>query len=275
MRKLLALLTASLAIADSAYAHGPQIQVTNDGGKIVTRQIFLDGPYAALTGQKSVYVMPFLDNLGVTYARPNNVDFVAPGVPEFYSGAGLAMGYGFDAVNNPAPFVIGSKFFVNFTAGLKKWDGAAFVDPGIAQIQAFTGSFSAPTGTATTTDAGPFASLAVQPGAATVEFSDGVEEHATVRYRFLGDGVTPSSAANGIYLLSLQFSNPTAGLQPSDPLNFVLNKQADSVALQAAVASLGVSPNLIQSLVPEPTSAAWALGGLFSALAAGRRWRRS
>ena len=33
--------------AASAFAHGPQIQVTDDGGKIVTRQLIADAPYGA------------------------------------------------------------------------------------------------------------------------------------------------------------------------------------------------------------------------------------
>jgi hypothetical protein len=251
-------LLATLIATGTAYAHGPQIQVTVTGGKITTREIVLDGPYSnSLTPPKSVYVMPFLDSGGVTYARPNNVDFVTPGVPEFFSGPGLAYGYGYDATTNPAPFVVGSDFSISLTAGLKKWDGAAFVDPGVAQIQAYTGGNAAPSGTATTADGpGPFQSLQLPAGAATVSFTaEGAEVHNTARYRYLGDGATPSTAPDGIYLLSFQLSNDPSGT-PSDPFYFVLNRNSPPGALPAAVASLGVSPNLVQSLVPEPTSAA-------------------
>ena len=49
---------ASLAAA-SAYAHGPQIQITNDSNKIVTREIVDESSYStALSYPKSVYVMP-------------------------------------------------------------------------------------------------------------------------------------------------------------------------------------------------------------------------
>jgi hypothetical protein len=163
-----------------------------------------------------------------------------------------------------------------FTAGLKKWDGAAFIDPGVAQIQAFTGSFSAPTGTATTEDA-PTQSLQIPAGAATVDFAaDGVETHATARYRYLGDGVNPSSAPVGIYLLSLQLFNPASGTQ-SDPFYYVLNKAGSPSALAEAIGSLDVSPGLVQLLVPEPASAGLcALGlGAVRKIAQRRRGRRS
>ena len=43
----------------AASAHGPQIQITNDNNKIVTRALHQDGDYSlALTAPKSVYVMP-------------------------------------------------------------------------------------------------------------------------------------------------------------------------------------------------------------------------
>jgi hypothetical protein len=253
-------------------AHGPQIQITDEGGKIVTRELLVEGPYShTLTAPKSVYVMPLVDNLGVSYARPNNVHFVAPGVPTYYSGPGLAYGYGYDATTNPEPFALGSKFGLAFVDGLKTWNGAAFVDPVAAEFEAFTGGFGAPTGVARTTDAGSFASLPVPAGASTVAFaSDGDEAHGSVRYRYLGDGVTPSSAPSGVYLLSLQITSTQSGLQPSDPFYFMLNKNAGLAAVQSAVASLGVAPSQVQ-FVPEPSSLALAVCGL---LAVGRRGGR-
>jgi hypothetical protein len=164
---------------------------------------------------------------------------------------------------------------LSLTAGLKKWDGAAFVDPGVAQIQAYTGGNAAPTGTATTADGlGPFQSLQLPAGAATVGFTaDETEVHNTARYRYLGDGVNPSTAPDGIYLLSFQLFNDPSGT-PSDPFYFVLNRNSPPGALPAAVASLGVSPSLVQTLVPEPTSAAMAALGWLG-MAAHRRRRIS
>jgi hypothetical protein len=272
MHRLIALLT-SIVVGGSACAHGPQIQVTVTAGKITTREIHLDGPYSnALSPPKSVYVMPFLDSGGVTYARPNNVDFVLPGVPEFFSGPGLAYGYGYDATTNPEPFKVGSTFGLALIDGLKKWNGAVFEDPGDAQLQAYTGGNAAPSGTATTVDVPSlYPILPVPAGANTVNFTDGVEAHATARYRFLGDGVNPSSAPDGIYLLSLQVFNELSAT-PSDPFYFVLNRNSFPGMLAAAVAALGVDPSLVQSLVPEPTAV--GLAGLgFLAVAAHRRRR--
>ena len=62
---------AALAVS-ATHAHGPQIQITNDGGKIVTREMFQDSPYEHLAAPKLVYVMPMLDFNGVCHSRPNN-----------------------------------------------------------------------------------------------------------------------------------------------------------------------------------------------------------
>jgi hypothetical protein len=276
MRYFVVVLMAVVAAGETAVAHGPQIQITATGGKIVTRELIVDGPYStSLTPPKTVYVMPMLDNLGVSYARPNYVDFVVPGVPEFYSGPGLAYGYGYDAATNPAPFAGGTTFGFAFVDGFKKWDGTAFSDPGVAQMQAFTGGFSAPTGTATTTESPVFQSLQIPAAPASIDFSaDHEEVHSTARFRYLGDGVTPSSAPDGIYLLSFVLVNPPIGALPSDPFYFVLSKNGAPAALEAAVGSLGVSPSLVQSLVPEPGMGVLVCG-LFvpAAVARGRRRR--
>src|SRR5205809_8099819 len=86
--------TFVLLPAVSAIAHGPQIQITNDGGKIVTRQLIADGPYSnSLTAVKSVYVTPLLDFNGVWYLPPNSS--IAPILVglAFPSGVGFACGY--------------------------------------------------------------------------------------------------------------------------------------------------------------------------------------
>ena len=68
----------------TAFAHGPQIQITNDNNKIVTRQLLNDGPYSdTLTPPKSVYVMPLLELDGTWYSRPNNSQVAdVPAFPE-------------------------------------------------------------------------------------------------------------------------------------------------------------------------------------------------
>src|SRR6478752_1021029 len=119
--------------AVSAFAHGPQIQITNDGGKIVTRQLIADGPYSnSLTAAKSVYVMPLLDFNGVSYSRPNSSIDPILGVPAFPSGPGFAYGYDL-ADGGPQLFATGSVFSLVFTDGLRRWDSSAFVDAGPTQ----------------------------------------------------------------------------------------------------------------------------------------------
>src|SRR4051812_21990748 len=62
---------AALAAA-TASAHGPQIQITNDAGKIGTRQLLVDAPYSgALTANTLVYVMPLVQFNSVLYSQPN------------------------------------------------------------------------------------------------------------------------------------------------------------------------------------------------------------
>src|SRR3954463_10614492 len=143
-----------------AHAHGPQIQVTDDNGKIVTRQLILDAPYSnALTGIKTVYVMPLAEFNGAYYTRPNDAMDPILGVSAFPSGPGFAYGYDL-ADGGPQQFAAGSVFSLGFTAGLKRWNGSAFVDAGAMELKAFRGSdpdISTPAANfAVTSDAGPF-----------------------------------------------------------------------------------------------------------------------
>ena len=269
MRKLgfLPLMAVALAV-DGVWAHGPQIQVTGEGGKIVTRELILDGPYSdSLTDVKSVYVMPVRENVGVWYSRPNGEIDPVLQVPAFFSGPGIAYGYGFDPSEpNSAAFIPGSAFSLDFTAGLLRWDGAAFVDPGPVQVEAFRGGIGAPTATARTSDSAPFASL---PFGAVNYGTDGDEVHATSRFRFLGNGVSPTiESPDGVYLLSLQLDNTRTA--SSDPFYFVLNKNESRTTVEAAVASLNVAAPLVQ-FVPEPGSAGLAILGLAAAANAIRR----
>src|SRR5262245_17149292 len=150
--QLVAVTLCALATGEAA-AHGPQIQITGETGKIMTRRLHLDGPYSdSLTAPTAVYVMPLREFVGVWYSRPN--EKLLLGQPEFFSGPGLAYGYGYDPLTpGSAPFTEGAKFELGFTAGLKRWDGTAFVDAGPAEMEAFTGGNpNSPTGVARTTD---------------------------------------------------------------------------------------------------------------------------
>lgn len=274
MRYLSIITGASMALAAGvAAAHGPQIQINVDGGKIVSRELFMGGPYsAALTAPKSAYVMPLLDydfsfdGRSYSYVRPNNVAFTSPGRPEFYSGPGFAYGYGWSAAN--PPFAPGTKFGLTILDSLKAWNGAAFVDAGVAEIQAYTGSnpYSA------TNTALPGVALQFPTGAG-ISYPAGneVEGHATVRYRFLGDGANGSSAPDGVYLMRLQLSHPTTALS-SDPFYYVLNKNA-SGQVAAAVGSLGLDATLVQYAVPEPSATLLGAWACLALAAAGRLHR--
>jgi hypothetical protein len=252
-------LTISLS-ASPASAHGPQIQITEDNKKIVTRELHLDGLYStALAPPKSVYVMPLLPLDAVWYSRPNNTPSATiPSLPEFPSGPGLAYGYDL-ADGGTQAFAAGSVLSVGFADGLKRWNGAAFVDAGATQLKSFRGSNASistpPENFAITSDSGPFDSVSLAPVAAGYG-TDGAEVHSSLRFALLGDGTSPtSSSPDGVYLLKMQVSS-TQGLSASDPYYFVLNKNGAAADVAAAVQSLGVAPSLVQWLVPEPSCAA-------------------
>jgi len=247
----------ALLAAASAHAHGPQIQITRDAGKIVTREIVDASSYhTVLSAPKSVYVMPLAQYLGVWRAQPSNSQ-LPDATPEFVGWPGFAYGYGYDATTNPAPFPLGSKFVLSFTAGLQSWDGAAFVDAGETEAEAYRGSSASPSALARTSHSGPFQSL-MFPGGAGISFtSEGGDAHNTVNYRMLGDGASTTSALlDGIYLLSLQLSSTGASVAASDPFHFVLHKNPAQGSVAAAIDSLGFAPELVQ-IVPEP--GAWLL----------------
>ncbi len=272
--RYLAALTAAMVVPLPAGAHGPQIQTTLTGGKIVTRRIVGDANYhTALTSPTSVYAMPLAPYQGVWRAQPDGR--VEPDLTPTYVGwPGFAYGYGYDAATNPAPFPVGSNFVLGFTAGLKSWNGAAFVDAGVTEAEAYRGSSVSPSALAKTSDAGPFASLTF-PGGAGVSFaSSGADVHNTVHYRMAGDGSSITSPlADGVYLLSMQLSSTDASVGASDPFHFVLSKHAAPATVQAAIGSLGVDPSRVQA-IPEPTSGTLAALGLLGAAVASRRRRR-
>jgi hypothetical protein len=262
LRKMACACAVVLA-ANAACAHGPQIQTTQDAsGKIVTRKILVDDYTSTLTEPIRVYCMPLGNLNGAWLARPSEI----PGGP------GLAYGYGYDALTNPEPFPAGSQFILSFVDGLKKWDGAAFVDAGITEVEAYRGSSLSPSALAKTTDLTPYNSFAFPPNNGTTSFGisfavEQAETHNTVNYRMLGDGSSSASLlGDGIYLLSLQLGSTDSSITSSDPFYFVLAKNARGIG--AAVASLGIDASQIQ-FIPEPATAAIALVTTFC-LAGGR-----
>jgi hypothetical protein len=259
--------TSVLLAAVSAFAYGPQIQLTNDSGKIVTRQLIADGPYSnSLTAVKSVYVMPLLDFNGVTYSRPNSSIDPILGVPAFPSGPGFA--YGYDLADGGAQqFEAGSVLSLAFTDGLKQWNGTSYVDAGATQLKAFRGSnasiASPPESFATTSDSGPFDSLDL-PAVAANYGAEVAEVHTSLRFALLGDGADPLSVSpNGVYLLSMRLTSTQSGLIASDPYYFVLYKNAAPGVVLDAVNALGFSASAVQFAdVPEPAVFSLAVIGL-------------
>jgi hypothetical protein len=267
-RACLAVVMLSSFLTTRVLSHGPQLQITNDEGKIVTRNIFFDSPYTELTSRKSLYVMPLMEYNGGWYSRPNGEVDPVLGLPVYYSGPGLA--YGYDQVDGGARTLLADTILsLNLTDGLKRWDGTSFVDPGSEQIQAFRGSAESPSATAITSDSGAVASLALPAIAADYD----EEAHSTVRFRLLGDGTDPlSTSQDGVYLVSLNVASTQAGLASSDEFHFMLAKNAGLTEVSAAVAATGIDAAQVQ-FVPEPASivlAAWAALGL-----AGWRRRRA
>jgi hypothetical protein len=246
-----------LALALPAFAHGPQIQITNDNGKIVTRELFLEGPYSSrLSSPKSVYVMPIQTNGGVWYSHPNDTIDPVTSAPAYPSGPGLAYGYDF-LDGGPQAFAANSVLSVGFTAGLKRWDGAMFADAGATEIKAFRGSnpdiTTPPENFAITSDAASNDSVSL-PAVVADYGTEGTEVHNSIRFALLGDGSQPTSdSPDGVYLLSLEISSTQTDLSPSDPYYFVLHKNAVDATVSSAVNSLGVSPDRVQ-FVPEPNS---------------------
>ncbi|MBX9652173.1 hypothetical protein K2Y11_00995 [bacterium] len=230
-----------VTLASTAMAHGPQIQITNTGDKIVTRNIFSDEPYTPLTDPISVYVLPLnLEPNGTYYVQPNDEINAGTGLPAFPSGPGITYGLG-------STFASGYRFTLNLVDGLKLWNGTTWVDPGTEQIQAYRGSETAPTASAITSDSSPFASF----NFSNIPANYAASAHSSVSYRLLGDGVSGTAASDdGIYLLSMQLSSNQPGLASSDTFYFVLYKNVGRAEALEAVQSLGVSPAAVQ-VVPE------------------------
>jgi hypothetical protein len=216
--------------------------------------------------------MPLLETGGVWYSRPNNAPSnTLPGQPEYLSGPGIA--YGFDQVDGgPRAFASGQHFELNLIDGLQRWDGSAFNDPGLEQIEAFRSSGS-PAVTNDSLTPGSPATLAYSNVSATYN----AEAHSSASLRLLGDGSSPTAPSDdGVYLLSMTYGSSEAGLNDSDPFYFVLHKNAPAADVAAAVGSLGIAPWKVQ-YVPEPgatvllaVGAAWLSAG-----GASRHLRRS
>ncbi|MCG8406303.1 MAG: PEP-CTERM sorting domain-containing protein [Phycisphaerales bacterium] len=269
MRQFAISTAAVLAVMTSAYGHGVQIQVTHDSvsGKIQTREVLSSSGSAPTTisNLKRVYVMPLLPVLGGAgdgwYTRPegalNALGFpihpTGPGVMYQYDSQIPGTGWAFSG-SSSLPNLENSQFGYQFASGLSEWNGSSFVDPGTEQLQMFSGDgTSVPSSSALTSDAGPFDAFS---------FSNisvmGGNPHRSAGFRLFGDGVGsslagPAAGDDGIYLASLLVTSTAAGVFDSDPIHFVMFKNASLASAITAAESLGFDPSLVE-IVPEPSS---------------------
>jgi hypothetical protein len=268
MRRSLLTLAIGALIAAPALGHGPQIQLTNDNNKIVTRNIMLDDPYNTFpdppTNPVSVYVIPLapISAFGGTevWTQPS-------GDPEFQvAGPGIAWSYGWTFDTGPhTTFPAGANFVETLVGGLQKHNGTTFVTaPGGAQLEIFKSDTNFGVGGGPT----PFVTLKTIVAPTSADDTTHLDDHTSISFQLLGDGVIPDAThvpapvADGIYLeqLKLSLANQPAGstIQDSDPFYFVMYQGVDqSAAIAAAQAAF---PGASIQAVPEPASAALLIG---------------
>jgi hypothetical protein len=115
----------------------------------------------------------------------------------------------------------------------------------------------------------------ISPSAGVSFAAEGAETHTSVSYRFLGDGVSTTSALpDGIYLARFTLGSTDASLQTSEPLYFVLTKRVPISGVTAAVTSLGVSSGAVQ-FIPEPLAFMLVFPAVLTGLYTLRRRRPS
>jgi len=215
-------------------AHGPQIQIGIENGRIVTRHLFEDEPYnGAVTPKEWVYEIPMTQR---SLADADDGWYSEPTDHTPWTGPGIATALG--------GFATGSILKLTFADGLKIWNGSTFVDPGTEQIDAYRGAHVA---FAVTSDVGPFQSFNF------TAISNSGDEHKTARFRLLGNGAQPNTPSDdGVYLLSLKLETDQPGVQPSDTYYFLLNKNASQQDADAA-------RNYLENEVLVPTVSTWGL----------------
>lgn len=253
--------------AASAFGHGPQLQITNTGNKIVTRNLFQDEHYntfpAPATDAVNIYVIP----MGATAAFGGTRWFARPNAA-MNSGPGVAYGYGwtYDQHGTPADpsddtytttFPVGAKFVEQMNGQLQKWNGGGFVDAGASELYMFRGS-----GATIDESISGSADTTITYGTITAPSSPDPDPHASASFEILGDGIVPSAShapapvADGIYMASLGLSlidQPTGSyIAPSDSFYFVMYKGVSGD--DAFAAASAAFPGAAIQVVPEPVS---------------------
>jgi hypothetical protein len=237
-------------LAARTLAHGPQMQITNDNNKVVTRNVFAEEPYnTTLTSAKTAYVIPMMQ----TTALGGGLEFAARPFYGSSQGPGLAYGLGWTLTPPVTTFPVGSNFRLTFTEGLKRWNGSAFVDPGAEHLEMYRVTSNVIVDSAKTTDAGPFQDLDTAAITAPTTTAQ-LDAHSSLRWRLLGPGGTSTeSTQDGVYMIGLTLDNSDASIAPSDPYYFVFHKNAPLSEVQAAVSAQFPNSEVVQ-FVPEPGS---------------------
>lgn len=269
MRTCMFVLSACAAMAVStAIAHGPQIQITVDSGKITTRQLLPGNSYSTtsgLTSPASIYVLPvnsvlFVGN-PVARVQPLNTQVFGPGFT-----------YGYDQFVNPGGTRLLASNLDLSIGGLKIWNGSSFVDTGagLEQLGLLQSSSNVNADTVKTVT-GTDSHLTI-PVTATY----GADEHSSVRYQLLGDGLNPNVASrDGIYLVTLGLSGTqvSPSLASSNTFHYILGKNVSFSELSSVAngfaASQSIGSSLIQyapALVPEPGTLVAAVAGMLGML---------
>jgi hypothetical protein len=258
MRTQFVLASLLCAIAAQSQAHGPQMQITVDSGKITTRNVMIN-TYAPLTDEKSVYVMPLKSVADIDF--PTSWRAFPDANPANPFGPGAAYGVG-------STFPTNSTLTLSFLDELKVWNGASFVSAGATELAALRTSNpgSASLAGNAAFSGGPDLTAEVAIGASYTE-----DAHASVTYVILGNGVSPAAlVADGVYLATLGWSSSDPLVSPSDPFYYVLNK-GPATQLMSAIGSLGFDSASVQYLtIPEPSALVLAALGM---VAASRRTR--
>lgn len=271
-------LVFAMGISAAAFAHGPQMQITNDGNKIMTRQILTD-TYSPITAETRIYSMPLKPVSGNINGSPTNY---WQGQPDsaYTNGPGLAYGLDTDPfithVDNSDIFLAaGNHFEVLLLDSLKVWNGASFVDPGTEQAKLIrvSGTPGTIVDSATTTDAGP-ASVSEDVLVYGNISSINPGSHSAAQVTLLGDGATfDSTPDDGLYLLQMKLISTQSNVLESAPYFFLLNKGMTSFdegnAISFLQSSYNISTSQVQT-VPEP--ATWL--GVGACLISGLVWKR-
>jgi hypothetical protein len=182
---------------------------------------------------------------------------------------GIAWTYGwFYDTSAHTTFPIGSNFVESLTDNLKKWNGLSFTagDAAAAQLEIFKST----TSFGVSGSANNFVNLKAL-AAPTSAVDTLLDDHTTINFQLLGDGIIPSSThvpgsvADGVYLAPLQLHlanqpasadprtpnyDPDHPIQDSDPFYFVLYKGVGTDAALAAAKS--AFPLASIQVVPEP-----------------------